>query len=53
MLPGHLPAGLCRTDVYGGFSYTEDLSLILETVLSLLDVDGAFYTVVQNVDFRG
>ncbi len=52
MLPGHLPAGLCRTDVYGGFSDTEDLSLLLETVLSLLDVDGAFYTVVQNVDLE-
>ncbi len=37
------------TDVYGGFSYTEDLSVFLETVLSLLDIDGAFYTIVQNV----
>ena len=40
------------TDVYGGFSYTEDLSVFLETVLSLLDVDGAFYTIVQNVDLE-
>lgn len=37
------------TDVYGGFSYTEDLSVFLETVLRLLDINGAFYTIVQNV----
>jgi hypothetical protein len=27
------------TDVYGGFSYTEDLSLFVEKVLSLLEID--------------
>jgi SAM-dependent methyltransferase len=37
------------TDVYGGFSYTEDLSQFLETVLSLLEIDGVFYTMVQGV----
>jgi len=37
------------TDVYGGFSYTEDLSLFLEKVLSFLDVGGGFYTMVQRV----
>jgi SAM-dependent methyltransferase len=37
------------TDVYGGFSYTEDLSQFLEKVLSLLEVDGVFYTMVQSV----
>ena len=37
------------TDVYGGFSYTEDLSVFLETVLRSLDINGAFYTIVQNV----
>jgi hypothetical protein len=37
------------TDVYGGFSYTENLSLFLETVLSLLEIDGVFYTMVQSV----
>lgn len=47
-----MPAGLCGTDVYGGFSYTEDLSLFLETVLSLLDIDGVFYTIVQSVDLE-
>ena len=37
------------TDVYGGFSYTEDLSQFLENVLSLLEIDGVFYTIVQSV----
>lgn len=37
------------TDVYGGFSYTEDLSKFVETVLSLLEVDGGFYTLLQSV----
>jgi hypothetical protein len=37
------------TDVYGGFSYTEDLSQFLEKVLSLLEVGGVFYTMVQSV----
>jgi SAM-dependent methyltransferase len=37
------------TDVYGGFSYTEDLSQFLEKVLSLLETGGAFYTMVQSV----
>jgi SAM-dependent methyltransferase len=37
------------TDVFGGFSYSEDLSLFLEKVLSLLEIGGNFYTVVQNV----
>jgi SAM-dependent methyltransferase len=37
------------TDVYGGFSYTEDLSLFLEKVLSLLETGGVFYTMVQGV----
>jgi SAM-dependent methyltransferase len=37
------------TDVYGGFSYTEDLSRFLEKVLSLLEIGGVFYTMVQSV----
>jgi SAM-dependent methyltransferase len=37
------------TDVYGGFSYTEDLSQFLEKVLSLLETGGVFYTLVQGV----
>jgi hypothetical protein len=37
------------TDVYGGFSYTEDLSRFMETVLNLLEIGGSFYTLVQSV----
>jgi hypothetical protein len=37
------------SDVYGGFSYSEDLSQFLEKVLTLLEVDGVFYTMVQSV----
>ena len=37
------------TDVYGGFSYTEDLSRFVDKVLSLLEVGGVFYTIVQSV----
>jgi len=40
------------TDVYGGFSYTEELSQFLEKVLSLLESGGIFYTMVQNVDLE-
>jgi len=37
------------TDVYGGFTYSENLSRFLEKVLSLLEIGGAFYTVVPSV----
>jgi SAM-dependent methyltransferase len=37
------------TDVYGGFSYTEDLAQFLEKALSILEIDGVFYTLLQNV----
>jgi hypothetical protein len=37
------------TDVYGGFSYSEDLSQFLEKALSLLENGGVFYTLVQSV----
>lgn len=37
------------TDVYGGFTYTEDLSRFVAKVLSLLEIDGVFYTMVQGV----
>ncbi len=37
------------TDVYGGFSYTEDLSRFLAKVLDLLEIGGVFYTMVQSV----
>lgn len=37
------------TDVIGGFSYTDDMSTFMETVLALLEVNGTFYTVLQDV----
>jgi SAM-dependent methyltransferase len=37
------------TDVYGGFSYSVDLSQFTEKVLSLLETGGVFYTMVQGV----
>src|ERR1051325_9624633 len=37
------------TDVFGGFTYTEHLSLFMEKTLSLLDVGGTFYTLVPGV----
>jgi hypothetical protein len=37
------------TDVYGGFSYTANLSLFVEKVLGLLDLNGGFYSLLQAV----
>ncbi len=37
------------TDVVGAFSYTTDLSLVMERVLDLLQVNGSFYTVLSDV----
>lgn len=37
------------TDVYGGFSYTEDLSQFVTKVLSFLEVGGVFYTLAPGV----
>jgi len=37
------------TDVFGGFSYTEDLSQFVDKVLSLLEVGGGFYTLGPGV----
>jgi len=37
------------TDVFGGFSYTEDLSRFVDKVLSMLQVGGVFYTLVPGV----
>ena len=37
------------TDVIGGFSYTENLSLFVEKVLSILDLYGSFFTLLQDV----
>jgi hypothetical protein len=37
------------TDVYGGFTYTDNLSRFVEKALSLLEIGGAFYTVLSSV----
>ena len=35
--------------MYGGFTYTDDLSRFVDTVLSLLEVGGSFYTLMPGV----
>jgi len=37
------------TDVFGGFTYTENLSQFVDRVLSLLEIGGVFYTLVPGV----
>ena len=37
------------TDVIGGFSYAVDLSLFVEKALAVLNVNGNFYTLLQDV----
>jgi hypothetical protein len=37
------------TDVLGGFSYTQDLTLFMEITLAALEVNGGFYTMLQDV----
>lgn len=37
------------TDMLGGFSYVENISLFMEKVLSFLVVSGNFYTILQDV----
>ncbi len=39
------------TDVFGGFSYTDDLSLFMEKALAVLQPNGSLYTVMQDVHF--
>lgn len=38
------------TDVYGGFSYTAHLTLFMEQVLAMLEINGSFYTVLIDVN---
>jgi predicted heme/steroid binding protein len=40
------------TDVIGGFSYTENLSRFMENVLGFLELNGTFYTVLQDVHWE-
>lgn len=51
--PGELGKFDLITDVLGGFSYTENLSLFMEKVLGLLNLNGSFYTVLQDVHSDG
>jgi TPR repeat protein len=37
------------TDVFGGFTYTEDLPGFVDRVLGLLDIGGSFYTLLPGV----
>ncbi len=37
------------TDVMGGFSYTDNLSRFMERALSVLAVNGTFFTVLQDI----
>lgn len=37
------------SDVIGGFSYTEELHTFMEKTLSLMTINGIFYTVLQDV----
>ena len=37
------------TDVFGGLSYTEDLSRFVDQVLRLLEIGGVFYTLMPGV----
>lgn len=48
-LPQELGQFRIITDVIGGFSYTENLSLFMEKVLGLLELNGSFFTVLQDV----
>jgi SAM-dependent methyltransferase len=41
------------TDVFGGFTYTADLSRFVDKVLNLLEVGGVFYTLVPGVHLEG
>ena len=37
------------TDVFGGFSYTDDLSQFVEKTLNVLDIGGVFYSLMPGV----
>jgi SAM-dependent methyltransferase len=40
------------TDVMGGFSYTDNVSVFMEKVLGLLELNGSFFTVLQDVHWE-
>ena len=37
------------TDLLGGFSYTDDISVFMEKTLGFLQTNGSFYTILQDV----
>ena len=41
------------TDVIGGFSYADDLSVFMEKVLGFLEINGSFFTLLQDVHAEG
>jgi SAM-dependent methyltransferase len=41
------------TDVIGGFSYSTDLAVFMEKVLGLLELNGSFFTLLQDVHAEG
>ena len=41
------------TDVIGGFSYVEKLSAFMEKVLGFLELNGSFFTLLQDVHSEG
>ena len=47
--PGELGQFQVITDVLGGFSYSTDITLFMERVLGMLEVNGSFFTVLQDV----
>ncbi len=48
--PGELGRFQLITDVMGGFSYTPDLSVFMRSVMQLLEVNGDFFTLLQDVE---
>jgi SAM-dependent methyltransferase len=38
------------TDVMGGFSYADDLTVFMQSVMGLLEVDGSFFSILQDVE---
>ena len=48
-LPEELGKFQVITDVYGGFTYTDDLSRFVDKMLRLLEVGGSFYTLATGV----
>jgi hypothetical protein len=40
------------TDVMGGFSYAADLSVFMQSVMQLLEVEGDFFTLLQDVEIE-